>query len=120
MDAVSIPKVIEYVKTETLDKGRVKTTVVWFLVNPEVMDTICMAFIRGEMSMIEARMGITIKHPGDKYSKTVALEQARKKLGKNKLSIRHLSATPQSVRLVLDDYTLEKFANGKIIIKSNS
>lgn len=120
METVSVPNVTEFVKTVTLPKGRVSTTVVWFMLNPEIFDTLCLGFIRGEVSTVEARIGSSLKHPQDKYDKKLALETARKRIGKSKLKIKNVFANNVSVRIQLEQYTLEKFHNGKIIVKDNT
>ena len=120
MEAVSIPNITEFVKTETLPKNRIKTTVSWFMLDPEVFDTICLRHIRGEGSIVEARIGTAMKHPTDKYVKATALEIARKSLGKSKLKIAQIVSNNRSTKIYLEDYILEKFTNGKIIVKDIS
>jgi hypothetical protein len=117
MEAVSIPNVTEYVETRTLPKGRVSTTVSWFMLNDIVFDAICSGFIKGEVSIVECRIGTSIKHPSDTYNKKVALDTARARIGKNKLEIISITATKHSTQILLKDYTLEKFQNGKVIVK---
>lgn len=87
MDNLKIPKIMEYVKTETLDKGRVQTTLYFFMLDSEVLNNIISGYHRGEVSAIEARIGATIKHPKDKYDKKIAKAEAAKKLKKEKLEI---------------------------------
>jgi hypothetical protein len=58
----------------------------------------------GEVSTIEMRIGTTIKHPEDKYDRTIALHEATKKLKKAKFAIREvrsLRTQEGSVRTVL-------------------
>lgn len=87
MDDLKIPKLIEFIKTETLDKGRVRTTLFFFMLDEETFNDIAARYIRGEISVLESRIGSTIKHPKDKYDKKLAKAEAAKNLKKEKLKI---------------------------------
>jgi hypothetical protein len=58
----------------------------------EVFTSLCTAYIRGEISALEIRLGQTIKHPADKYDKAVAKSEAAKKFKKIRASISRISA----------------------------
>lgn len=92
---ISLPPIVEYIKTETLKGGRVRTRLFWFMMDDRVFDSMAAAIITGELSHIECRIGATIKHPKDKYDKTVAKQEAAKKLRKHKLKVVSLHSVPE-------------------------
>lgn len=105
-DDVKLPKILEFVKRVTLAKGRVRTTYRLFMINDEVFDTLCLSYLRGETSVVECREGVTIKSPKDKFDKTIARQEAMKKLVKQRYKILSLSASsPGKVSLVLETQT---------------
>lgn len=119
MDNLKIPKIMEYIKTETLDKGRVQTTLYFFMIDSEVMNNIISGYHRGEIGVVESRIGVTIKHPKDKYDKKIAKAEAAKKLKKEKLEITHVAITKDKSTISLKSgIFLTHFKDsGKIIIK---
>lgn len=119
MDNLKIPKIMEYVKTKTLDKGRVQTTLYFFMIDGEVMNNIISGYHRGEISVVESRIGVTVKHPKDKYDKKIAKAEAAKKLKKEKLEIAHVLITKEKSEILLKSgICLTHFKDsGKIIIE---
>ena len=116
---IKLPKIIEYTKTKTLDKGRVETTLRLFMLDAEVVDSIVKGFAAGEISMVEMRVGTTIKHPKDKYDKTVAKAEAAKKLKKVSERITRINIDNKSVTIVAETVMIRKYTdNGKIVIYS--
>ena len=111
MNDIKLPKVIEYYKTETLEKGRVATSLHLFMIDADVFESICLAFIRGENSIVECRYGITYKHPKDKYDKTIAKQEVYKKIKKQKLEIYRVVSDKTNTRIILN--------SGLTIMKKN-
>jgi hypothetical protein len=100
---------VEFVKTETLKKGRVRTSVMLFLMDPEVFTSLCTAYILGEISALEIRLGQTIKHPADKYDKAVAKAEAAKKFKKIRAPISRIISNPTKTVIYCahDEFTIE-------------
>lgn len=110
--------VLEFVRTETLDKGRVSTTVNLFMIDLEIFDAILLAYVRGEASIVETREGVTIKHPKDKYDKSVAKQQALSKLSKVRLKIVNSYTISGKSYLVLEDgWKIIRYPERVIIVK---
>lgn len=92
----------EYVRTKTLDKGRVSTTINLFMIDGEVFERIAMAFIRGELSSIETREGVAIKCPEDKYNKKIAKDLAMSRLTKKRIDIESIECTGKTTTIYTD------------------
>lgn len=109
MDDLKIPKLVEFIKTQTLDKGRVKTTLFFFMLDEETFNDLAARYIRGEISVLESRIGSTIKHPKDKYDKQAAKAAASKNLKKEKLKISAMGSSggKTSMSVYNDDWSLE-------------
>jgi hypothetical protein len=119
---IQLPKIIEYIKTETIAKGRVRTRVFMFMIDDKVFDSMAASIITGELSVIESRIGATIKHPKDKYDKQVAKAEAAKRLKKHKLKVLKLTSVPNNgseIELELNENEIIKIIktrNNKIIV----
>lgn len=87
MSDLQMPKVLEFIQRRTLNKGRIETTLYMFLLDLTNFHDVAARFMRGEIKVLEARIGTTIKHPADKFDKKVAKAEAAKKLKKVKLTI---------------------------------
>lgn len=117
MNDIKLPKILEYYKTKTLDKGRVETSLHLFMIDAEVFDNIVLAFIRGESKVVECRHGVAVKHPKDKYDKTIAKQEAYKKLKKQRVSIRRIAAFETGTHIHLDNLlTISKYGD-KVIVE---
>jgi hypothetical protein len=112
MDDIKIPSLIEYYKTKSLIGGRVETSLHLFMIDSEVFENICMNFLRGQSNIVECRVGSTIKHPKDKYDKTIAKQEVYKKLKKQKFEILSIQATEKRSCISLK--------NGMFIIMKDS
>lgn len=111
---------IQYVKVATLKKGRVSTTVNLFMLDADIFDAICLAYIKGETNIVETRVGVAIKHPKDVYNKAVAKEEALKRLTKQKLLIEDICSSDILTNICTSDFSIIKYKDsGKIIIQSN-
>ena len=119
MEAVSIPNITEFVKTETLPKGRVLTTVSWFLLDPDIITSIVTGYTRGEVTSVEVRVGTAVKCPTDVYNKPEALKVARGRLKKTREVIKMVFITGDSTKIYTENYVVEKFTNGKIIVRNS-
>lgn len=122
MDITLPNSIVEFVKTETLDKGRVRTSVFLFLLDADLFDSMAAAIIRGELSVIECRIGTTIKHPKDKYDKKIAKEQAAKNLKKSRLTVINMVTNPRYGTVINLSYqfkliTVKKTKHNKILVK---
>jgi hypothetical protein len=106
---LEIPKVLEFMQRKTLSKGRVETTLIMFLLDVDMFNEIATRYVRGEVSMLEARIGTTIKHPQDKFDKKVAKAEAAKKLRKIKFKIEDLKVVGNKAELsvFLEDGSLD-------------
>lgn len=117
MNDIKLPKIIEYYKTKTLDKGRVETSLHLFMIDAEVFDNIVLAFIRGENKFVECRHGVAVKHPKDKYDKTIAKQEAYKKLKKQRIEIGVIVADESGVYIDLKNHlTIAKYGD-KVIVE---
>jgi hypothetical protein len=116
MSDIKLPRVVEYYKTETLEKGRVATSLHLFMIDAEVFDSICLAFIRGENSVVECRYGITYKHPKDKYDKTLAKQEVYKKIKKQRLDIHSIAAGKTDTSIILSCGLTIMKKNDRIIV----
>ena len=114
---IEIPKILQNISVVSLDKGRVQTTLSMFMLNEEVFETLCLGYIRGEVTTVEARIGSTIKHPKDKYDRALGIKTATDNLKKQKLSIESISSRDGRSVINLKDYSLERLQSGKVIIK---
>lgn len=112
MSDVVMPSVIEFYKTKSLTGGRIETSLHLFMLDLDVFENICLAFLRGETDIVECRYGTTIKHPKDKYDKVIAKQEAYKKLKKQKLIILNIN--------ISKDRTVLTLVNGLIIVRSNN
>ena len=109
MDDIKLPGVIEFYQKKDLGKGRHQTTANLFMMDAEVFETICMGYIRGEISTVESRVGTTIKHPKDKYDKKLAKQAAFKNLKKQRINILDLTVKNSECSLMLE--------SGLVIVK---
>lgn len=110
--------VLEFIKTETLDKGRVSTTVNLFMIDLPVFDAILLAYVRGEAAIVETREGVAIKHPKDKYDKAVAKKEAISRLSKKRLKILNSYTISGKSYLVLEDgFKIVRYPERVIIVK---
>jgi len=101
MDNVEMPKLLEFIQTKTLPKGRVSTTVMLFMMDEASLDDLMSRYIKGEIKVIEGRVGVSIKHPKDKYDKKIAKAEAAKRLNKVKWKIGSLNAYTDCITLTL-------------------
>lgn len=92
IETVGSNKFIDCTKTDNF-KRRVRTRVFLFLMDPEVFTTLCSAFIRGEITSLEYRLGATMKHPKDKYDKKIAKAEAAKNFKKMRADIKNITST---------------------------
>lgn len=119
MSDIKLPKVLEFFKTKSLTKGRIETTLHLFMLDAEVFDSICLSYIRQECSIVECRIGSTIKNPKDKYDKVVAKQEAYKKLKKQRLDITSLSVRKGVSYLYLNaDVYIRRSSSGNITVHS--
>ncbi len=110
--------ILEFIRTETLDKGRVSTTVNLFMIDLSIFDAILLSFIRGETKVVETREGNTIKHPKDKYDKSIAKKEAMGKLVKKRLEIKESYTVTGKTYLVLEDgWKIIRYPERIIIVK---
>jgi hypothetical protein len=117
MSDIKLPKVLEFFQTKTLTKGRIQTTLNLFMMDAEVFDSICLAYIRGEASVVECRVGTTIKAPKDKYDKVIAKQEAYKKIKKQRLSIDKVISTIEHSTIWLENKMyIKRSASGMITI----
>jgi hypothetical protein len=108
MDDIKLPRVLEFFKTKSLPKGKVETSLHLFMLDAEVFDSICLSFIRGEASVVECRIGSTVKHPKDKYDKVIAKQEVYKKLKKYRLEITSVVSNDSGTTMLL---------RGKVFLK---
>lgn len=112
-----MPKIIEFMKTETISKGRVKTTLQLFLLDVATFQDICASFMRNELNALEVRVAVVVKHPKDKYDKKFAKAEAAKRLKKERHLIDsvhchngRISMTTEHHQIVCDDKGLRIYA----------
>ena len=111
-------KPTEIIRTTTLKKGRVSTTVNLFMLDTEIFDSLVLAYVRGEVDIIETRVATVFKHPQDKYDKSVAKAEAYKRLVKDRLKIISIRSSLQGTTILTSEFKLVRFReSGRIIIK---
>lgn len=111
---------LKYIKTETLDKGRVKTSLHLLLVDEGIFVTYVTGFARGEISHIEMRGGSTIKCPTDKYDRKIALIEAAKRLKKERYAIESIDTGRDMDGNIVTDIHLERSSPiHKITLRNN-
>ena len=115
MSDIEMPGILEFIKTETMSKGRVKTTLMLFLLDIATFHDICARYLRGEITTLEVRVGTVIKHPKDKYDKKIAKAEAAKRLKKHKYVISSLYTQGGKTTLTVheDGHSVEVVCDGK-------
>lgn len=68
-------------------KGRIETKVTQFPLNDVIFDGLVNKVLRGEGVSMDVRVGISVKHPDDKYDRSIGKAQAMSKFKKVKLDV---------------------------------
>ncbi len=115
MTDVQMPGILEFMQTETMSKGRVRTTLMLFLLDIATFHDICARYLRSEITTLEVRVGTSIKHPKDKHDKKVAKAEAAKKFKKEKFKISGLfsNGSKTSLQATGQDFSVEVVCDNK-------